>query len=69
MQLPISLFTSLATHQFYRCKIKFSLRRKGKATERMGFTGTDCDMNAQARHTHYCDGITLPFRAKTRTKK
>lgn len=52
IQLPISLFTSLASYPFYRCKIKFSLRRKVKATERKGFTGTDCDMNVQARQTH-----------------
>jgi hypothetical protein len=67
IQLPtrISLFTSLATYPFYICKIKFSLRRKVKATERKGFTGIDCDMNVQATHTHYSDGITLPFRAKT----
>jgi len=67
--LFIYLFTSLATYPFYRCTMKFSLSRKVKATERKGFAGTDYDMNVQARHRHYSDGITLPFRAKTRTKK
>ena len=44
-------FTSLAIYPIYRCEIKFILRRKGKTTERKGFTVTDCDTNVQARHT------------------